>query len=59
LKRLTAKAQEEVERKIFCEVMKRMNLNKSQLARFFGVDSKTLRVKLKRFNSNGERVKQL
>ena len=54
LKTLTAKTQEEVERKIFCEVMKRMNLNKSQLARFLGIDSKTLRVKLKRFNSNGE-----
>jgi transcriptional regulator with PAS, ATPase and Fis domain len=54
LKTLAAKTQEEVERKIFCEIKKRMNLNKSQLARFLGIDSKTLRVKLKRFNSNGE-----
>src|SRR3989304_4601268 len=54
LKTLAAKTQEEVERKIFCEIKKRMNLNKSQLARFRRSDSKTLRVKLKRFNYNGE-----
>ncbi|HZX14677.1 MAG TPA: sigma-54 dependent transcriptional regulator [Thermodesulfobacteriota bacterium] len=50
LKRLASRAQEEVERKIVCEVMKKMNLNKSQLARFLGIDCKTLRVKLKRLN---------
>ena len=52
LKTLTAKVQEEVERKIFCEVLKKMNLNKSQMARFFGIDCKTLRVKLKRYYSD-------
>lgn len=49
LKALSAKAQEEVERKIIFAVMKRRNLNKSQLARFLGVDLKTMRAKLKRF----------
>jgi len=46
LKAFSAKVQEEVERKIIFEVMKRVNLNKSQLARFLGIDLKTLRAKL-------------
>jgi len=48
LKTLSAKAQEEVERKIILEVMMRMNLNRSQLARVLSIDSKTLRAKLKK-----------
>ena len=49
LKILAAEAQKEVERKIVSEVMKRMSLNKSQLARFLGINPETLREKLKRF----------
>lgn len=49
LKILAAEAQKEIERKIVSEVMKRMSLNKSQLARFLGINPETLRVKLKRF----------
>ena len=47
LKILSAKTQREIARKIIFEVMKRMNLNKTQLAQFLGLDFKTLQAKLK------------
>lgn len=47
LKKLSAKAQEEAEKKLILEVMKRMDLNQSQLAQLLGIDRKTLRARLK------------
>lgn len=47
LKKLSAKAQEEAEKRLILEAMKRTDLNQSKLAKLLGIDRKTLRARLK------------